>query len=80
MALITCNKCTGLISYTKQATCTTFAMHSIVSKVNNNALLLQTMSHYKWGHAVMDDIIYRTKKRVLIYNCVLGQYFGKLVV
>ena len=30
-------------------------MHGIVGKVNNNALLLQTMLYLKWGHAVMNE-------------------------
>ena len=41
-------------------------MHGIVDKVNNNALLVWTVLYKKWGHAVMDDIIYRTKKPMLI--------------
>ena len=41
-------------------------MDSIVGKVNINVLLLQTILHYKWGHAVMDDIVYRTMKCALI--------------
>ena len=36
------------------------------------------------GHAVMDDVIYRTKKLGVNINCVSaevsGQYFGKFVV
>ena len=45
----------------QEATFTPFAMHGIVSKVNINVLLLQTMLYYKWGHAVMHDVIYRKK-------------------
>ena len=42
-------------------------MHSIVGKVNNNALLVQAVLHYiEWGHVVMNDVIYRTKKGALI--------------
>ena len=66
MVFITCNQYTGLLVFTKQATFTPFAMHGIVGKVKMNALLVQTVLHWKWGHAVMDDIIYRTKKRMLI--------------
>ena len=66
MVLITCNQCMGLLLFTKQATFTPFAMHSTVDKVNNNALLVQIVLYQKWGHAVMHDIIYRTKKCVLI--------------
>ena len=69
----------GLPLFTKQATFTPFAMDGIVGKVNNNVLLLQTVLYYKWGHMVMDDVVYRTDTRVNI-NCVSGQYFGKLVV
>ena len=79
MTYITCNQREGLISFTKQATFSTFAMHSIVDKVNINALLLQTV--LKWGHAVMDDVIYRTKKRELILIVFQdSNYFGKLAV
>ena len=63
---ITCNQCTGLLLFVKQATFTPFAMYGIVGKVNNNTLLVQTVLYWKWGHAVMDDVIYRTKKHVLI--------------
>ena len=41
-------------------------MDSIIGKVNINVLLLQTVLYYKWGHAVMDDIVYRIRKCVLI--------------
>ena len=77
MAFITCNQ---LLLFTKQATFTPFAMYGIVSKINIKVLLLQTM--LEMGHAVMDDVIYRTKKRALILRtvfCVSGQYIGKLV-
>ena len=60
MAFITGNQCTDFLSFTKQATYIPFATDDIVGKVNSNALLLQTV------HAVMDDVIYRTKKLVLI--------------
>ena len=43
MVLITCNQRTGLLLFTKQATLAPFAIHGIVSKVNNNALLVQTV-------------------------------------
>ena len=43
MVFITCNQHTGLLLFTKQATYTPFAMHGIVGKVNNNALLVQTV-------------------------------------
>ena len=36
-------------------------MHGVVGKVNNNALLLQTVLY-----VVMDDVIYKTKKCMLI--------------
>ena len=62
-------------------------MDGIVSKVkvNINALLLHTMLYYKWGHAVMDDVIYRTRQCALILMIDVssedsGQYFGKLAV
>ena len=42
MAFITCNQCTSLLSLTKQATFTPFAIDNIVSKLNINAQLLQT--------------------------------------
>ena len=67
MAFITCNPYTGLLSFTKQATFTPFVMDSMVSMVgmvNINALLFRPCC--KWSHAVMDDVIYRTKKRVLV--------------
>ena len=70
MVFITCNQRTGLLLFTKQATFTPFAMHSIVSEVNINVLLLQTVLYYKWGHVVMDDVIYRTKKRLLSFRTV----------
>ena len=57
MVLITCNQYMGLLLFTKQATFTPFAMHGIVNKVNNNALLVQTMLYLKWGRAVMNDVI-----------------------
>ena len=41
-------------------------MDGIVDKVNINSLLLQTILYYKWGHAVIDDIIYRTRKYALM--------------
>ena len=66
MEFITCNQHMGLILFTKQATYIPFAIDSIVGKVNINALLLQTVLYKKWVHVVMDDIIYRTKKRALI--------------
>ena len=62
MVFITCNHRAALLLFTKQTTLTPFAMHGIVGKVNNNALLVQTTLYY----AVMDDIIYRTKKCALI--------------
>ena len=62
MVFITCNRCTYRLTFIyKQATFTPFAMHGIVGKVNINALLLQTVLYYKWGHAVMHDVIYRKK-------------------
>ena len=39
---LTCKQCTGLLLYNKQTTFTPFALYSIVGKVNNNALLIQT--------------------------------------
>ena len=57
MGFITCNQHIDFLSFTKQATFTPLAMDGIVSKVNINALLLQTVVYYKWGHAVMDDVI-----------------------
>ena len=66
MAFIICNQCMDFLSFTKQATFTPFVMDGIVGNVNINALLLQTVLYQKWGHAVMDDVIYRTKNLVLI--------------
>ena len=66
MVFITCNQYTGLLLFTKQATFTSLAMHGIVGKVKMNALLVQTVLYLKWGHAVMDAVIYRTNKRMLI--------------
>ena len=43
MVFITCNQCTGLLLFIKQATFAPFAMHGIVSKVKINALLVQTV-------------------------------------
>ena len=43
MVFITCSQCMILLLFTKQATFTPFAMHGIVSKVSNNAILIQTM-------------------------------------
>ena len=43
MAFIPCNQHKDFLSFTKQATYTPFAMDDIVSKVNINAQLLQTM-------------------------------------
>ena len=43
MAFITGNQRTDFLSFTKQATYTPFAMDSIVSKVNINVLLSQTI-------------------------------------
>ena len=68
MAFITGNQCMDFLSFTKQATYTSFATDSIVCKININALLLQTVLYQNWIHAVMDDVIYRTKKRALILN------------
>ena len=66
MVIITCNQCAGLLLFTKQAIFISFVMHGIVSKVNNNALLVQTMLYKKRGHAVTGDVIYRTKKCALM--------------
>ena len=43
MAFITLNECMSLLSFTKQAIFTPFAINGIVGKVNINALLLQTV-------------------------------------
>ena len=43
MAFTTCNHRTDLLSFTKHTTFTPFVMDGIVSKVNINALLLQTV-------------------------------------
>ena len=44
MLFITCNQHMGLLNkLTKQRTFTPFAIHGIVDKVNNNALLAQTV-------------------------------------
>ena len=40
---ITCNQCTGLVVFTKQTTFTPLVMHGMVGKVNNIALLVQTV-------------------------------------
>ena len=40
LEVMTCNQ---LLLFTKQNTFTLFAMHGIVSKVNNNTLLAQTV-------------------------------------
>ena len=50
MVFITCNQPMGLLLFAKQTSFTPFVMHSIVGKVNNNALLLQTVLYWKWGY------------------------------
>ena len=42
MVFITCNQHKGLLLFTKQTIFTPFAMHSIVGKVNMNAVLRST--------------------------------------
>ena len=47
MIFITCNQCTSLLLFIKQATFSPSTMYGIVvSKVHNNVLLVQTMLHY----------------------------------
>ena len=47
MIFITCNQCTSLLLFIKQATFPPSTMYGIVvSKVYNNVLLVQTMLHY----------------------------------
>ena len=48
-------------------------------EVNINALLLQTVLYQNWGHAVMDDIIYKTKKHVLILIVFQDSIFWLIV-